>query len=403
VPAKRPIHPPRKHMSASTEPPRIIVFSAELQNSACALLRILAPLRRARCQIEWICTNAVADFQIRTSALMDVDLVIIQRHFPAPSTEHLLRDLLCGPTPVVFDLDDMLLDVPRSHPLRKKLALHVPYIQWLLNSADLVTVSTQALKEALGRHCHTPIKVLPNLIDTDLFSASHLPNNDRFTLLVSGTQTHAEDWSLIEAPLADFMACHEHEVETIFFGGIPDRFIGHPAVRSIGYEPDYLGYVNKLCTLGIDAALVPLANNHFNRCKSNIKWLEYSAAGIIGVYSDIDPYRASIQHGVTGFLTDNAPESWYQTLERLFALRGALKSLAEKSRQTVLASHSISAQALWHAGQLLQLVGRERHPDDSLMSVLRHAPLRLHAQAYRTRRALSSILDRHVRWRLNNS
>jgi hypothetical protein len=42
-----------------------------------------------------------------------------------------------------------------------------------------------------------------------------------------------------------------------------------------------------------DIWVAPLQDNLFNRCKSSLKFLEYSALGVPGVFSQLDPYERS--------------------------------------------------------------------------------------------------------------
>ena len=50
---------------------------------------------------------------------------------------------------------------------------------------------------------------------------------------------------------------------------------------------EYPQYVKNL---DVDFGIAPLEDNVFNACKSNIKMLEYTACGIPGVYSNVEPY-----------------------------------------------------------------------------------------------------------------
>ena len=51
-------------------------------------------------------------------------------------------------------------------------------------------------------------------------------------------------------------------------------------------------YPRKMKSIEPDICIAPLRDNVFNNCKSNIKSLEYAAAGSAAVYSDVNPYKA---------------------------------------------------------------------------------------------------------------
>ena len=66
-----------------------------------------------------------------------------------------------------------------------------------------------------------------------------------------------------------------------------------------------------------DIAISPLQDTAFNRCKSDIKFLDYSAIGAAGVYSRVPAYEATVRHGETGWLAENNTEAWVEALEAL--------------------------------------------------------------------------------------
>jgi glycosyltransferase involved in cell wall biosynthesis len=82
--------------------------------------------------------------------------------------------------------------------------------------------------------------------------------------------------------------------------------------------------------------MVPLADNNFNRSKSNIKFLEYSVCGFPAVYSDVGPYHSSVVQGETGLLTRNTPEDWFINIETLVKDPGLRSRIAMNARNEIL-------------------------------------------------------------------
>ena len=70
-------------------------------------------------------------------------------------------------------------------------------------------------------------------------------------------------------------------------------------------------YPEKLASLGLDLALAPLEDNLFNRCKSNLKFLEYGACGYPVIASDIECYRGS---GLPVTLVKNRYRDWLEAI-----------------------------------------------------------------------------------------
>jgi glycosyltransferase involved in cell wall biosynthesis len=65
-----------------------------------------------------------------------------------------------------------------------------------------------------------------------------------------------------------------------------------------------------------DIMVVPLTDNVYNRCKSNIKWSESGSACKPGVWQRIRQYADCIKVGHTGFLASTSQE-WYDSIKTL--------------------------------------------------------------------------------------
>jgi hypothetical protein len=105
---------------------------------------------------------------------------------------------------------------------------------------------------------------------------------------------------------------------------------------------DYAEFAAYFVQQRCDVFIAPLLDNVFNRYKSPIKFLEYSAHGAPGVYSRITPYEAVISHGCNGFLASD-PEEWQTVLVRLIEDQTLRQSMGEAAQQTVRQSWMLSA------------------------------------------------------------
>lgn len=74
-------------------------------------------------------------------------------------------------------------------------------------------------------------------------------------------------------------------------------------------------YRQKIQEGNYDIGLAPLDINSFSASKYFNKYLEYSTAGIAGVYTKTEPYTLVIQDGHNGFLVpDNDSQAWFDKL-----------------------------------------------------------------------------------------
>src|SRR5207237_1141145 len=83
-----------------------------------------------------------------------------------------------------------------------------------------------------------------------------------------------------------------------------------------------------------DIFIAPLLDNIFNRCKSNIKFLEYSALAVAGIYSRLAPYDKIVKSGENGLLATTA-EEWESALGQLIELPALRQTLAVGAMTTV--------------------------------------------------------------------
>lgn len=81
----------------------------------------------------------------------------------------------------------------------------------------------------------------------------------------------------------------EGQVEWVFMGMKPRNVLCefHPGVP-------FEMYPEKLASLNLDLALVPLEINQFNECKSNLRLLEIGTCGVPIIATDIEPYRCNL-------------------------------------------------------------------------------------------------------------
>jgi len=93
-------------------------------------------------------------------------------------------------------------------------------------------------------------------------------------------------------------------------------------------------------TVDWDIGIAPLENTDFNKGKSELKYIEYSALGIPVVCTDIEPYNTVIKDGVTGFLA-NDKESWYEKLKNLILDENLRENIVSNSQKDILENYSI--------------------------------------------------------------
>jgi len=326
---------------------KVAVFSLDLPNYACGHIRLAAPSASLSGQMElnWEVKLEAGRYNVdNINIIKEADLIVIQRFFPRKETEDVINRILASGKPVIYETDDLLTDIPAgngSHLLGEKAAFR---IQEFLPKVQAVTVSTENLAKVYrqyNRHIH----VLPNLIDETLWTRTSPAGCDKLVICYAGTPTHQDDLAIIEEALERIAVAFADRVTFKFIGCTTKRISRIPGFSFLEFNAAYSPYAQFLQKTEIDIALAPLKDNQFNRCKSNIKWLEYSACGIAGVYSDLPPYNTSVRNGETGLLVENNADAWYRAIETLILDAELRKKMARKAREEVLDNYTLTAGA----------------------------------------------------------
>lgn len=330
-----------------------ICFSSALpRQEAVGHLRILAPLRRANINL---LNNSTSDYQTSVKQIPEADVVIIQRDFPRYYYQYqeVVKTARQHKRPIVFELDDLLFFLPEKHPDRLQhhfVTALLPMFQAILE-ADVVVVSTPALAQVLSEF--TPnVAIFPNYLDDTIWSLrppkDTLATEDTVTIGYMGTASHLPDIEYLTPVLRKLLEKYAGKVHLRFWGVEPPSPLRDmPNVKwEQTYLPNYKQFVEYFQTQTADLVIAPLEDNLFNRCKSPIKFFEYSAWGAAGVYSHI-VYGDVVQHEHSGFIASTL-EEWETHLERLIQDPVLRSQIAIQAQEDIASHWLLSASTpLW--------------------------------------------------------
>ena len=116
-----------------------------------------------------------------------------------------------------------------------------------------------------------------------------------------------------------------------FVGWMPDEIERSPNAMLTPHIADYDRYLAHVRSRGWDIGLAPLAGAGFEAFKTDIKYREYAALGVAGIYGRGSPYVESVADGRTGVLADASAEAWLDAIASLVASaerRGAIAQAA---------------------------------------------------------------------------
>ncbi len=324
---------------------KIAVYSLDHPATACPHLRLLQPMETLADRIEyrWVLdVDANGKYSLDKQAHEWADLIIVQRFMPGKETQHVMDMLIKSGKPLIYEADDLFVGEPPEHSqFVEAFRQQRPYIEALLGKVDAVTTSTQALARKYGEFCDN-VTVLPNLIDLAKWQKpdQSAAKDQRLTIAYAGTPTHLQDLALIEGALERISQKYGSNIRFLFMGCYTERISRLPGFECVKFEFGYDAYVNQIRQQHIDIILSPLVDNEFNRCKSNIKWLEFSVLGLPGIYSDLEPYQKDVIHGETGLLCENTEQAWLCAIEQLISQPELRARIAQQARQRVIQDYA---------------------------------------------------------------
>lgn len=263
--------------------------------------------------------------QVNVNNCLFSDVAFFQR--PATYQEvEAMKMFKRAKVPVIVDYDDNDLNVPSDFP--SYLHFSDPDVRnamlYSMEMADAVTVTTQALKEEINRiYPNQRVFVVPNALDPVFHSEQREPKTD--TILWRGGVSHQRDLWKVAPDLHQF--CKDHKNVFTFYGYYPwfledllpkDRFSVEP------WQKTCANYLARLSQISPKYGLVPLHDNGFNRCKSNIAWLELTWAGAVCLV----PNWPEFDH--PGAITYSGPAEFYSKLESLVSMPDELLALSRR-------------------------------------------------------------------------
>jgi tetratricopeptide (TPR) repeat protein len=234
----------------------------------------------------------------------------------------------------VYEMADDLAAIPPWNPVYffyrnlENLAL----VFRLAAGCDAVQFSVPRLDSIYG-HLNGFRRVFPNqllLVPPQRSSESHAET----VIGWGGSHGHLQDLAQIAPSLCGWIVQQPQAILHLMCSEpIWTLFKGLPGEKKRWTEPgsleDYLRFLSK-----IDVGVGPLEDTAFNRCRSDVKFLEYAACGVVPVMARLDPYERSVKDGATGFLYDT-PQRMVRILDRLIQDPSARVRIISQAREYV--------------------------------------------------------------------
>lgn len=296
-----------------------------------------------------ILVEAFGDVEVRAAdrllgANVDRDAIIVSR-LCHPGYGWLPRYLAQRGRRYAYYLDDNFWELDERVDPFLATYFNQPAVMETLDNfiahAAVVLVMSQRLGDYIGRrHPSARIEYIVPGVDLDRIAAAAAgvtvaarPDGE---LRIGYPTTRRTSVTALLVPVVEAVrALHPDAVHFEFVGWCPDELASAPNVRVQPQIDPYEAYVEYVLGRRWDIGIAPLIGSRFETFKTQVKYREYGALGVAGVYSAVAPYVDYVDAGVTGLLVDNTVDAWVGALDHLIRNRQLRDAIAASAADDV--------------------------------------------------------------------
>lgn len=249
--------------------------------------------------------------------------------------DHFIEQAKGHKIPLLFDIDDLVFNSDKIPLVMNTLNIPSRNYQishWFGYSSRLFqlgkkchgAIGTNAyISERLNQVFNTPTFTVNNFLNKQQIEASALlfknkPKKKKFTLgYFSGSPSHANDFAKIAPELAtvlqEFPEMHLEVAGFMNFPPFLKPFVKNKQISHTAFV-DFVTLQTKIAS--VDVNLVPLVDNEFTNCKSELKFFEAAIVGTPTLATPTYVYKHSIEHGKTGYLCEEG--DWHPTIKSIY-------------------------------------------------------------------------------------
>lgn len=251
--------------------------------------------------------------------------VMFQRLF-TPAGLMFVEMLQSNGVKVFTEIDDGL-ELPKSHYAYRDFEDSVMKDVCIeqLEKSDGIVVSTNFLKQEFSKY-NNNIEVVRNTIDRGFIRLNHEKNtklkmqNKKIKIVYACSSSHDGDIEAVYPYLLRIADEFKDTVEIMLLGGVNNFMDRHDAIVKKSLGVDILQYYDKLADEGFDIGIAPLVDNYFNYCKSNFRFIEYSALGVPTIANYIQDFKYCIDHDACIRADFARKDSWYNALKETIGM-----------------------------------------------------------------------------------
>ena len=272
--------------------------------------------------------------------------------------------------PMLVETDDNYIDVPTWNEAHNSFGPGSSIRQTALEHlrmADGAIVSTPYLADLYSKY-NRHVDVMENAIDFKEWDpVSPVRRHARVRIGWIGGRTHTRELLNI-APVIKEVLFENRDVWFYVINSGLKNYAKHKGIPYVFNDCDRVFYTDRnvsinlyprfMSSFGFDVGIAPLEDCHFNRGKSNLRWLEYSALRVPTVASDISHFSQTVRHGQDGYLVkgDDLGE-WKRYLTALVQDARLRKQIGEAAYRRVKTDFNVRKTAGRYLRRLKEIAG----------------------------------------------
>jgi glycosyltransferase involved in cell wall biosynthesis len=279
---------------------------------------------------------------VRDARRADVLLVLREAAMLGPPVTEWLA-LRYGRCPMVLDLDDAtyVSYVSPTYGRLAKLAKWPAKADQLIRWASVATCGNRRIAEYVAA-AGTPARVIPPVVDPDLFRPADLPANAGVAVPTVGWVGTHSTFPFVEwlAPVLEDLARTRRFRVKLVGSGKPGFTLAGLEVENVEWRLER--EVDDFRSL--DVGLYPIVEDEWSVAKSGLKSVQYMGVGVPFVASPVGAVGEIGEPGVTHLLATTRDE-WRSALARLIDDPGLRRTMGGAGRRHALAHYTVEHAA----------------------------------------------------------
>ncbi len=157
-----------------------------------------------------------------------------------------------------------------------------------------------------------------------------------------GTPTHNADLKIVVDAIKKIEKIYGNKVQVEVIGGYQNtkpEFGNRVGLPKNNQYINFVSWIDK--RVNWDIGIIPLADDNFNKSKSYLKFLEYSALDLAIVCSKGVTYADVSRHSSNCLVAENTTESWFNNIEKLILDTDLRVQLAKQAREDLVTSYTV--------------------------------------------------------------